>query len=353
MGLISTLSSGLLTACGRPVNGDYAPGTIVGPRSLTAVRHAQSVYNAFDIREIPDYPEFVELFDCESASATQADVLEGIFPSARLRELAIKIQREAESHPDSPLLLSDKDTPLSDFGHWQAEETGRHILDHAPKPDAVYVASYLRPWETWRGMSRACSHFRHLENTGRVYRDRRMREQNHGLRANFAGPRIYAVLNPDYLMLYKKETVAGYRHQNGESPYDVSKRVRSMLSTVVRRHGGESRTLRDLALDEVNRRSNLVGRAVERVFGRDNTPQNVLFVTHHRTILVLRSLLERWDDERFCLEDEWDNRPPNASITSYHGVPVDLANSGQAKLRLDFANRVLWRAEDYQAGAAS
>ena len=63
-------------------------------------------------------------------------------------------------------------------------------------------------------------------------------------------------------------------------------------------------------------------------------PQDVMVFTHHLIVFTMRAEIEGWSREKFIYMNDpqhKDRRPPNASLTLYHGVPDD--NGG--KLVLD------------------
>jgi broad specificity phosphatase PhoE len=286
------------------------------PDSVVGVRHGESVYNVFDRESLPSYHKFVEQFDLEFSTLTPSKVASGLFPSEKLRSLAVAYQREAEEDPTSPLLLSDYDTPLTAWGEFQAEKTGLHLPEVVELPDMVYISPYLRTRQTFEGLKRCWPDLAKVP----VKFDERLREQEHGKRSIYADPRIYCVFNPEYALLYKGSTIYEYKHEGGESLLDVRNRTRNFATGMIREHGGVPRTLKDLVLDDIAHRSQRVAHLLGRLgVRRDASPEKLMLVTHHRTILAMRANIERWDRTKFLFEEE-NNKPPNASVTSYRGI---------------------------------
>ena len=319
------------------------------PASLTKERHGQSRYNAVNLENIEGYKEFVAMFDEEYKKLTlMGEIMAGIFPSPELKRLANLIQIRVEvEHPE--FLTSDEETPLTDYGHWQAEETGKHLPEvfHGRIPDVAIVSTHKRTRQTWEGNTRG---WPELAKT-RVIFDPRVREQEHGLRIGYADWRIYCVKFPEFVLLHKLQEFKNYRHQNGESVLDIEIRIRDVLDSIQRRYGGAPDTIPDMLYHEIKSLRGVTGRVlggmldIRGVVPR-RVPQHVFMVSHHRTILVASSILERWDAETFQYNDRPENRPPNCSITRYVGVPGDFAHTQHGwngYMKKEYANRVFWK----------
>lgn len=104
--------------------------------------------------------------------------------------------------------------------------------------------------------------------------------------------------------MFKLEGDYEYRFLNGENKADVRDRVRSFLTTLI----------------------------------RENAGQNVLVVSHHLTLLSLRSNLERWGREKF-IETDRNDKPINCGVTIYRGNS-EQGNDG--KLILEGYNQKLY-----------
>ncbi|PIR44077.1 hypothetical protein COV23_01850 [Candidatus Wolfebacteria bacterium CG10_big_fil_rev_8_21_14_0_10_31_9] len=247
------------------------------PNSLTFIRHGESTFNYLKIKKQknPEYKIFYELFDKEFAFAQDEN-----WPSEELKILAKKIWQ------DTRLSVSDYNTPLTDEGFNQARKTGEALVNKINLPNVIYVSPYLRTRQTFEAIKEK---WPELSNVKIVYEER-IREQEHGIGTIFNDWRIYYVFNPLQGLLFKLEGNYAYRFLNGENKADVRDRVRSFLTTLI----------------------------------RENSSQNVLVISHHLTLLSLRSNLERWDREKFIGMDK-DDKPINCGVTIYRG------QSGQGK----------------------
>lgn len=282
------------------------------PASVTLIRHAESAFNKSktERKENPAYQKFAELFDQEYAAISFAKVIRKEFPSAELLAMTMELVDTLEA-PD----YSDYDTPLSDQGKLQAFKTGQYLDDNITLPDAVYVSPFLRTRQTLEQIQEG---WRRLKDV-KTIEDDRLREQEHGVKTMFPDGKIYLVMNPQQALLRKFGTDYDYREEGGESMLDVRDRVRGFINTLIREHGG----LED---------------------GIVTTPENVLMVSHHLTIMATRANLERWDRAKFLDEDK-HNHPINCGITIYKGYPQgspEAGNSKQGKLCLDKYNVKLY-----------
>lgn len=261
------------------------------PQTFTFIRHGQSAFNAskLDKKKNVKYQKFKKLFQKEYGTAQSFN-----WPSAELKELAEEVWRETK------LPYSDYATPLTKEGVLQAKETGKKLKDLVVLPDAVYVSPYLRTRQTLLAMRISWPKLKSVK----IIFEERIREQEHGLVTLYNDWRIHHVFNPLQALLYKSEGDYSYRYLNGESKADVRDRVRSFMTTVI----------------------------------RENAGQNVLVISHHLTLISLRSNLERWPQERF-IEVDTNQKPINCGVTIYRGDPKQ---GKDGRLILDKYNQKLY-----------
>ena len=298
------------------------------PEETSMVRHGESKYNAFDRESVPGYEAFVEQYEREFKQLNPTTLAQGKFPSPKLLQLAIEFQTNADRMSAIAIQTSDYDTPLTKEGHDQSEATGERLPGLIQLPDAIYVSPYLRTRQTFDGLKRGWPDLADVP----VKFDERIREQEHGLRIDYADPRVYSVFNPQYALLFKLSTEYEYRHEGGESLLDVRQRIRGFIATLIREHGGLPETLKDYVVDLVRSKSAATHRLIQALgVEPDTKPENVMLVTHHLTILAMRANLEGWDRDRFLKENKPENRPKNASVTIYRSMPTDLDRSRQGQ----------------------
>lgn len=256
------------------------------PNSLTLIRHGESAYNALKaIKEAdPLYQEFkANYYDPDSD------------PEA-VRVLAERVHESGLLKPK----FSNQNTPLTERGWLQAEETGRKLSSLIDLPDVVFVSPYLRTRCTHEGLVKGWPELGGVT----AIEDDRIREQEHGDSEMFGDSRIYFALNPLQRQRYELEGPYWYRYPGGKSVADVKDTFRLHLSMLTREYAG----------------------------------QNVLDVTHHLTKLATRSVLERIPDDEFIRIDN-EEKPVNCGVTIYRGYP-DLGKDG--KLLLDLYNQQLY-----------
>ncbi len=266
---------------------DFPPaeqGSERNPETVTLARHAESKYNELKviIQQFETFKKFHELFkqeyyqDPKNRIPKRLDVpvLEGLWPTAELRGLALALFRDIDILMQG---VSDYDTPITDNGWRQSKETGSRIADVIPKPDVIYTSPYLRPNQTLEGiLQTAPAHWKSIP----VFQNESIREQEHGMQTIFNDWRLHFVFEPMHMLRYHKEGEYAYRHDGGESKFDVRDRYSRFNGRLRRKHAGE----------------------------------NVLAVTHHLTILSALAEVLHWTREDFI---DWDKnrKPPNASLT--------------------------------------
>jgi broad specificity phosphatase PhoE len=189
---------------------------------------------------------------------------------------------------------------MTEEGIHQAEETGRHLLEHMELPDVIYVSPYLRTRQTLEGLIRGCPELGKVK----VVVEERIREQEHGLSTVYNDWRIYLAFNPAQALLRKRGGDYEYRFLNGENKADVRDRVRTFLTTLI----------------------------------RENAGMKVLIVSHHLTLLAFRANLERWDREEFMRVDR-EESPINCGLTVYRG---DSESGQDGRLIMESYNKKLY-----------
>lgn len=261
------------------------------PNTLTFIRHGESEFNFLkeQYQKHDLYKKFKKRFDLEFNKANDENWI-----SDELKEMARILVKTFKRGAD------DYGLALTKTGHKQAQNTGKKLSTIAPVPDVIYVSPYLRTRQTLDGLIKGYPKLKKVK----VISEERIREQERGLALLYADRRVYLVLNPLQALLFKLEGSYAYRFLNGENVADVRDRVRSFVTTLVREH----------------------------------SEQNVLIVSHHLTLLSLRSTLERWDRETFARVDHADH-PINCGVTIYRGHPK-VGKNGQ--LKLDIYNKKLY-----------
>ena len=185
--------------------------------------------------------------------------------------------------------VRDNDTRLTPFGELQALSVGVELRKRYPAPslvldgtaepapalDVIYYSPYVRTQQTMRGI---------VEGLGyepRLVFDERIREIEFGLLDGLT-PEGIRVKYPEEVERRKVVGKYWYRPPGGESRPDVRLRNRSFLDTIV----------------------------------RDCAGLRVLVVTHSVVVLALRSVLERWGEEKY-LDVDRENDVKNCSLTVY------------------------------------
>lgn len=257
------------------------------PATVAFVRHGESAYNV--LKKIKKdgasaFTAFEKHFRPEYEAARDE-----MWVSEELRALAVAARKELTD----TFSKGDYMTPMTEEGIRQAEETGRHLLEHIPLPDVIYVSPYLRTRQTLEGLIRGCPELGKVK----VVVEERVREQEHGLSTVYNDWRIYMVFNPEQALLRRRGGDYEYRFLNGENKADVRDRARSFLTTLIRENPGE----------------------------------RVLVISHHLTLLAFRANMERWDREEFMRVDR-EETPINCGVTIYEGDST-LGRDGQLVMK--------------------
>lgn len=245
------------------------------PNEVVLIRHGQSAYNILRSQKSrdPTYYEFVQAYKKD-------------FQSLEAKKLAGIIWKKYR------LSMGDAETPLTARGIEQAHRLGINLKTQITTPDIIFVSPYLRTMETlthimggWPELS-----FSPLQI------EKRIREQEHGLSLLYNDWRVFHVFHPEQKALYDLLGPYWYRYPQGESVADTEDRNRMMIDKMI----------------------------------RDYPEKNVLFITHHLTILSFRSLMERLTPKQFIELDEKE-KPINCGVTIYKGNPM-IGEDGKLEL---------------------
>lgn len=258
------------------------------PKQLVLIRHAESAFNALKLKRDadPEYQQFRKLYQ------------EGIERSSRFPKKTIALAHKLKQK--YALGVSDPETPLTQKGHEQALLTGRGLAKDLPLPDVIFVSPYRRTHQTLEGIM----HGHERLGGVRIVPDERIRERNIGLLELFNDWKILNTIYPEQGQLHTLQGPFYYRYPQGESIVDVQSRNRQWFQTLT----------------------------------RDFPDKVVWAVTHHLTILTIRSLLERWAPAQFIDADQ-NHTPRNCSLTVYRGDPEQGTDG---KLILDDYNRIFY-----------
>ncbi len=256
------------------------------PTELLLIRHAESAYNNLKRQKEadPDYRRFQDLFDNNRSNP-------------EIHSLAQML------HGRYALGCSDRETPITPKGEMQSRLTGQAMLDGGVScPDVIFVSPYLRTEQTLRILQESWPDLRNAP----VYREERIREQDHGLSLLYNDWRIYQLMHPDQGELRQLLGGYDYRYVNGENVPDVRQRNISWIATLTREFSGK----------------------------------RVMAITHHLTILATRANFERLSPEQFLHLDHHE-KPVNCGVTRYIGNP----NRGSdGRLELHEYNRQYYQA---------
>ena len=248
---------------------------------MMLIRHDTSAYNMLKEQKVDDplYKEFLVAWDRDK----------GALMTKWLAEQVVE---------KFSLVVGDADTPLADAEGKQARATGGALSWLSMEtPDVIFVSPYKRAWLTLKHLKRGWPALRKIK----IVEDDRLREQEHGLALLYNDWRVFHALHPKQRLLYELEGPYDYCYPQGENIPRVRDRQRSIMSTII----------------------------------RDYAEQDVLVVTHHKSILSIRANLERLNKRQFIRLDERD-KPINCGVTRYLGYP----NEGKdGKLRLEFYNK--------------
>ena len=258
------------------------------PKELVLIRHAESIYNFSKIQKDtdPEYQKFKELYE------------EGEKNDFKFSREIIKLAIKLKGHYF--LGKSDFETPLTKIGHEQAYKTGRAMSEVIELPRCVFVSPYLRTEETLMELRRGWPELAKIK----TITDERIRERQIGLLELYNDYRIFNVFYPEQGRLRKLQKDVYYQFPQGESIIDVQLRNRQAFQTITREYPNKK----------------------------------VWLITHHLTILSIRSLLERWRMEEFIAADK-NHKPKNCGITIYKGNPNQGSNG---KLVLQEYNKIFY-----------
>lgn len=246
------------------------------PSMVTLIRHDKSAYNALrDLKaEDPDYREFKQLFDEHGPH------------HPRVRYLAGKVKDRVR------LKVGDWNTPLHDGVGHDARTVGMALSGLHPVPDVIFVSPYLRTVETLKWLKEGWPALLDVP----TFEDDRIREQEHGLATLYNDKRLFYVFHPEQYDLYAIDGAYRYCYPQGENVPRVRARGHDFFEMLSREYAGKS----------------------------------VYVISHHLTILGIRANQERWSEEVFIYEDEY-NKPINCGVTIYRGIP-EQGRDGRLKL---------------------
>jgi broad specificity phosphatase PhoE len=256
------------------------------PHTLTAVRHAESAYNILRDQKQED-PLFKELKRAHNRLEKDP-------------EHARKIAEEFIAEGKYILGTGDHDTAVTKEGLIQAKKTGEKLHSLIDLPDVVLVSSYDRTHHTLGQLALGWPELGEVKTV----EDERLREQEQGLTLLYNDWRVFECLHPEQKKLRELQGPYWYRYPQGENVPDIRERNRSLLGTMTRDYSG----------------------------------QNVLWITHHLSILALRANLERLNADQF-IELDRNHKPINCGATIYRGEP-GLGSDG--RLVLDKYNQKLY-----------
>ena len=192
----------------------------------------------------------------------------------------------------------DMDVALSERGERQAVALGRWLGQLGRRrPTVALTSPYRRAWETAR-LALAAGGLDGLE----LAQDERLREREFGAFDRLTRRGI----EERYPEESKARTRIGkfyHRPPGGESWCDVGLRVRSLLDSVTREHGGE----------------------------------RVVIVTHEVVILMFRYVLERLDEQRILALGR-SEQLANCSVTCFE---YDRRQGRSGGMRLGYSNEVV------------
>ena len=195
--------------------------------------------------------------------------------------------------------VRDNDTPLTDIGINQSEETGRAFRFSYPEDtimriDACLVSPYLRTRQTQERFVYG------LGYTPKTIIEERIREIEFGIMDGLTPDGMKAKY-PEEVARRKREGKYWFRPLGGESRPDVRLRVGMVLNTLT----------------------------------RDYRHKRVVIFCHSVIVLAFRSLLERWGEEEYMIVDR-ENDVVNCGITRY------VYNADIGKLILTDYNKVYY-----------
>jgi len=173
------------------------------------------------------------------------------------------------------IAVRDCDVPLSDLGERQATALGEWCARHIEPIDVVVSSPYVRAQETATLALRAAG----WDVPAIV--DERLREKEFGMLDRLTRAGIEQKF-PEQAELRRVLGKFYYRPPGGESWTDVILRLRSVLDTLTREHGGK----------------------------------RVAIVSHQVIVLCFRYLLERLDEARLLAIDA-EGDVANCSVTTY------------------------------------
>ena len=237
------------------------------PESIVIIRHGKSESNASILRMKKDlvYKQFLAAYDsdwCSSQTLTLAFAVKQKFFS------------KAGQHY----------TPLTKEGKKQAKKIGARLKGKMAIPDAVITSPSPRTKDTFEWMKKGWPELAGVEE---VCHDERIREQGHGLISVYSDLKVMFAIHREQRQLCDAEGQYFYKFPGGEDMPDVNLRVGLFLRDVDERFAGK----------------------------------RVMIISHFRTILSLRAMLEHLSPEDFN-EITTHDGPINCGVTRYERESV-------------------------------
>ncbi len=231
------------------------------PDSITLIRHAESEYN--DMQKVrktdPLYRQFLKEY--------KKDPL-----SNKSKDLALQVKEKFPIHP------FDHETSLTDSAIKHTVKLAKKLRKRVPLPDVIYISSYDRTDETLKAMIMGWVEL----DTVKVIKDKRMRERDQGDAYAYGDWRIYNVLHPHEIKKRNTKGAYHYKFPKGESIHMLTQRVSRWVGSIKKKH----------------------------------TNKNILVISHKKTIISLRMILENFSEDEF-MKINYENGPHNNSVTFF------------------------------------
>lgn len=203
------------------------------------------------------------------------------------------LEEDLEQKLAEQKLIRDADVNLTEYGKWQAQETGLYLAQQEPF-DICFSSPYERTLQTTEAI------ISQLGYKLRVFKDNRLREKEFGRLHGYKTSEIQEVF-PEEFADRKRDGKYWYRLPRGENYPDVEARVHSFLDKMTRDYGG----------------------------------QKVLVVTHQVPYKLFRALFEHLGEKEVLDLPE----APNCGIQEY---VIDITKKPEGKMKLVKYNEVAY-----------
>ena len=237
------------------------------PESITIIRHGKSESNASILRMKKDlvYKQFLAAYNSD-------------WRSFETLTSAFAVKQKFFSG------VGQYYTPLARDGKRQAKKIGARLKGEMTIPDAVITSPSPRTKDTFEWMKKGWPELAGVEE---VCHDERIREQGHGLISVYSDLKVMFAIHREQRQLCDAEGQYFYKFPGGEDMPDVNLRVGLFLRDVDERFAGK----------------------------------RVMIISHFRTILSLRAMLEHLSPEDFN-EITTHDGPINCGVTRYERESV-------------------------------